>query len=512
MHLFKRYLRIALIFSAFFLNQNSFLAQSGSLELLPGAELLGYDNKTGAHRLVGSVNFLYQGNTMYCDSAHYFEKIKAVKAYGNVHITKDDINLYCDSLYYDGKNKKAKLWGHVRARDMEYKIITDSLDYDAKNGLGVFRNKGKIESIVSNESITSQFGYFYPESKDFFFKGNVKYKNDDLTMSTDTLQFTYSKQISTFYGPTTIKKGTTKLYCEKGWYNVKTEEGSLIKNASLVDASKTIKGDTLLYQPKKGLSIAKGHVYYEDTTEKTKYYGNYGKISDIEHSTLLTGNCQIFKVQKTDTILIAADTIFNQNDTLDSPLYYNAYHNVRLYNKDMQAISDSLHFTDSIQKMDFFGSPIIWSKNIELKADTLEVYLTDSVIDRVFLKQNATAIMELDSGKFYNQVAGNNMDAFFKDGEIYKTLVNGNAQTIFYPEEMIKTDSAVIIKRLGMNYLLSSDLKIFLDSGEVTKLTYNTEPEGIFYPIEELNEDIQFIDKFSWNFAVRPKRLLFQIP
>jgi hypothetical protein len=178
----------------------------------------------------------------------------------------------------------------------------------------------------------------------------------------------------------------------------------------------------------------------------------------------------------------------------------------------MQAISDSLHFTDSIQKMDFFGSPIIWSKNIELKADTLEVYLTDSVIDRVFLKQNATAIMELDSGKFYNQVAGNYMDAFFKDGEIYKTLVNGNAQTIFYPEEMIKTDSAVIIKRLGMNYLLSSDLKIFLDSGEVTKLTYNTEPEGIFYPIEELNEDIQFIDKFSWNFAVRPKRLLFQIP
>ena len=118
------YLKIALLLSAFFLNPISNWAQSGTLELLPGSEFLGFDSKTGAHRLVGTVNFNYQGNTMYCDSAHYFEKNKEVRAYGNVHITKKDVNLYCDSLFYDGKNKKAKLWGHVRARDLEYKIIT----------------------------------------------------------------------------------------------------------------------------------------------------------------------------------------------------------------------------------------------------------------------------------------------------------------------------------------------------------------------------------------------------
>ncbi len=512
MLLINRNFKIALLLSAFFLNQHTYFAQSGTLELLPGSELLGYDVKTGAHRLIGTVNFVYQGNTMYCDSAHYFEKKKAVKAYGNVQITKDDVNLYCDSLYYDGKNKKAKLWGHVRARDMEYKITTDSLDYDAKKGRGTYRNKGKIESITSNESITSQFGYFYPESKDFFFKGNVKYRNGDLTMSTDTLQFTYSKQLSTFFGPTTIKKGKTIMFCEKGWYNVKTEEGSLIENAYLIEESKTIKGDTLLYQPKKGLSIAKGHVYFEDTIEKSKLYGNYGEISDFEHSTLLTGNSRIVKIQKNDTIYVSADTIFSQNDTLDQPLFYNAYHNVMVYNSAMQAVSDSLHFADSIQKMELFGSPIIWSKNTELKADTMHVYLADSVIKNVHMYHNAFAIMELDSGEFYNQVNGNIMEALFRDGEIYETIVDGNAQTIFYPEETVKTDSNTIIKRMGMNALISNDIKIFLDSGEVTKLIYNTEPEGIFYPMEELNADVQFIEGFSWNEALRPRKLSFSIP
>ena len=83
-------------------------AQKNILELLPGSEKLGYNEKTGAHRLVGSVNFSYQGNTMYCDSAHYFDKTQEVRAYGNVHVTKDEINLFCDSLYYNGKTRKAK--------------------------------------------------------------------------------------------------------------------------------------------------------------------------------------------------------------------------------------------------------------------------------------------------------------------------------------------------------------------------------------------------------------------
>jgi hypothetical protein len=140
----------------------------------------------------------------------------------------------------------------------------------------------------------------------------------------------------------------------------------------------------------------------------------------------------------------------------------------------------------------------------------MDVYLADSIIESVHMRQNAFAIMELDTGKYYNQVSGNFMDAYFKDGEIYKTTVSGNAQTLFYPEETTNTDTTIILKRLGMNALMSSDLKIILDSGEVKRLIYNTEPEGIFYPMEELNEDIQFIDGFKWNAALRPKKTLFQ--
>lgn len=502
---FKNIFKIALSSGAFFLLPFFTIAQNNILELLPGSDKLGYNEKTGAHRLIGSVNFRYQGNTMYCDSAHYFDKTQEVRAYGNVHITKDDINLFCDSLYYNGKTKKAKLWGHVRVRDLEYKLTTDTLEYDAKKAQGIYRHGGKIESIASNEVLTSRIGYFYPESKSFFFSGKVKYRNDDLVMNTDTLQYIYAKQTTYFYGPTKINKGNTVMFCERGWYNIETEEGSLIKNAEILEENKIIRGDTLLYQPLLGLSIGKGNVYFKDTTQKIEFYGDYAKSSEKEHYSYLTGHALGVKIQKNDTIYFHADTLFNQNDTLGKALYSKAYKNVKIYNHSIQAICDSLQFDQSGEILELYHNPIVWSQNAELKGTRMVIYTNDSLIEKIHIEQNASAVMEIDSGLYYNQIAGKEIMAFFKNNELIRSDVTGNAKTIFYPEQEDKSDSLITIKRLGMNRLYASELKIHLDSGEIIGITYLDKPDGVFYPMNQIKKEEQFIPDFEWNAILRPK-------
>ena len=84
--------KIALIIGAIFLLNYQANAQKNTLELLPGSNTFEFNQKTGTHRLIGSVSFIYQGNTMYCDSAHYKEQLQEVHAYGNVHVTKNDLN------------------------------------------------------------------------------------------------------------------------------------------------------------------------------------------------------------------------------------------------------------------------------------------------------------------------------------------------------------------------------------------------------------------------------------
>jgi lipopolysaccharide assembly outer membrane protein LptD (OstA) len=502
---FKNILKIALVTGAIFLLPHFAWSQKNVLELLPGADKLGYNEKTGAHRLVGSVSFIYQGNTMYCDSAHYFDKTQEVRAYGNVHITKDDINLFCDSLYYNGKTKKAKLWGHVRVRDLEYKLTTDTLEYDAKKSQGIYRHGGKVESIVSNEVLTSRIGYFYPESRSFFFSGKVNYKNNDMTMTTDTLQYIYAKQTTYFFGPTKIKRGKTNMYCEKGWYNIETEEGSLLKNASIIEESRTIKGDTLLYQPKLGLSIGKGNVYFKDTSQAMEFQGDYAKYSEKEFYSFITGHALAVKIQEKDTIYIHADTLYNQNDTLGKVLYSKGYNNVKIYNSAIQSVCDSIIYDQSSGKMELYKDPIVWSQNAELKGGKMDVFLNDSLIEKILISDNASVVMEIDSGKYYNQIAGKEITSFFKDNELIRSDVNGNAKTLFFPEEETKTDSSLVIKRLGMNRLYASMLKIYLDSGEISGITYFDKPDGVFYPMNQIKVEEQFIPGFKWNEMIRPK-------
>jgi hypothetical protein len=154
------------------------------------------------------------------------------------------------------------------------------------------------------------------------------------------------------------------------------------------------------------------------------------------------------------------------------------------------------------------AKPIIWTQNTELKGTKMDVFLKDTLVEKILVSGNANAIMEVDSGNYYNQIAGKDMIAWFENNEVVRTDVQGNAHTIYFPEETTKTDSTFQKKRMGMNRVVASDLRIFLDSGEVNAITYFDKPDGVFYPMNQIKQSEQFINGFSLNPALRPKSAL----
>ena len=494
----------ALFTGAFFLTEFLF-AQKNILELLPGSEKIYFDKKPDLHRLVGSVSFNYQGNTMFCDSAHYQERNKIVRAYGNVQIRKNDINLFCDSLYYNGSSKYAKLWGHVRVRDSEYKITTDSMDYDAKIGKGIYRQFGKIESIISDEKITSKIGYFYPQKRSFFFSGNVIYNKEKLGITTDTLQFSYEKQTAYFYGPTKIINDSVTIICKKGWYNVERKEGTLFKKAEIIQKNSLIRGDTLYYNGAKQSYEGWGNIFYKDYEQNLIFIGNRAYSSNEKKYAYLTGNALALKVQKKDTVYIHADTLHLYKDSLNNLKEITGNKHVKIFNNSIQSVSDSAFYQPNNDKLFLRSNPIVWARNAELKGQKMDITLTDTIIDKIVIYGEANVIMEVDSGNYYNQISGKEMIAWFNQNELVRADVKGNACTIYFPEEETKTDTTFQKKRIGLNRVFASDLKIYLDSGEVKGITYFEKPDGIFYPMDQINKEEQFIKGFSLNPLLRPK-------
>ena len=478
------------------------------MELAPGAEKLIYNKETGEHRLIGNIHITYQSNVIYCDSASYFEKSSLLKMYGNVHLNKrDTLNLYCDSLHYDSKTKKAKLWGNVRIRDKDYKITTDSLDFDSKNDVAIYHNGGRIESTLKKETLHSKAGYFYPKSKNITVSGNVLFKNESSTMYSDSLRYHYSSKKAFFYGPTKIiRTDKTKIICKKGWYKMDTEEGVLQDNASISKEHQFVSGDSLYINELKGISVGNGNVFYSDNQKGLGFRGDKFYSSKNNNKSYLTGRAIVEYKLKDDTLFIHADTLFTFTDSTEQLSLIKGYHKARFFSHKTQGICDSLTYKRQQGVLEMYNQPIVWSNKAELKGEKIQIYLKDSILERAEIEIKATVITEVDSVKLYNQVGGKNIIAYFNtNNELKKIDVNGNAQTIYFPEETVKKDSVIEIQRKGMSRLYSSDIKIYVDSNEFSKVVYLDQADGVFYPMEKINKEEQFIVGYSWNPLLRPK-------
>jgi lipopolysaccharide export system protein LptA len=493
---------------AFFLFTQPLTAQN-LLELLPGSDKLIVDNTLGYQKLVGNVRFKYQGHLMYCDSALFYDKKGEVFAYGKVHINKQDtLNLYCDSLYYNSKTRLAKLWGNVRVRDREYKLETDTLDYDAKIGAAIYRHGGKITHIRRNDKLTSKVGYYYPDSKNFFFRKDVVYNDDRYHVTTDTMKFQSLSELLFFYGPTEIyqKEEKRTIQCNRGVFDMKKNEGEFIDRAAILEPGKSVFGDTLRYFSESQRSIGLGNVRVRDSVENIEFRGGYAVSDGNERSHFLTKKPLAILFQSEDTTYIQADTLYSISDTLNSMEFMRAHHQVRIFSTKYQGICDSLAYTQSDSLMKLYRNPVLWTENNQLTGEFMQIKREKDHIRHAKILGKALAVSEVDSGQFYNQVAGRDMDGYFTQGKLTLVHVQGNARTIYFPEEEKENDTAKIVTRNGMNRLYSSEMKLYLDSGEVRGLTSIEQPDGAFYSLDKIPEKERKVDQFIWRPADRPRR------
>lgn len=475
------------------------------VELLEGSDEIKLDGKTGDYIVKGNVVFKKDNTLLYCDSAYYNFTKKNIRAFGKIHLNQEDtLNMFCDSLFFDMNRDYAKLYGNVRIRNNEYRLTTDSLDYDLKRDVGIYKNRGLITSISSNDSLSSVVGYFYPKADRFNFRDEVVYKNDEYTITTDTLQFNSQSKLAYFFGPTHIVGDSIKMYCEKGWYDINKDVGLLENNAYVDRQELYIGADSLYYSSTDSLYIGQKNVEIIDTINKVAFTGDYAVNDEKKNYAFITGHTLAKRFDTKDTLYIHADTLYNYLDSLREPLLMQAFYNVKLFRGDMQGVCDSLTYNRVIGEMNLYNEPILWAKNAQLTGDTITIYEENDEIQRAFLRNNGLVVTNVDSTNYYNQVAGTSMNAYFDSTEIRRVDIEGNAQTIYFLEDETEDDTLIVVERKGMNRLYASDITLRFDKGDIETATYRESPDGLLYPMNQIDQKEEKVQHFKWSNERRP--------
>ncbi|MDE5572089.1 MAG: hypothetical protein K2I86_08600, partial [Prevotella sp.] len=299
---------------------------------------------------------------------------------------------------------------------------------------------------------------------------------------------------------TDITSGGSHIYSENGYYNTRTEQSQLFSRSVIRDGGKTLIGDSVYHNAADGTNYAYRNVIYNDTVNKNMLMGDYCEYNDSTGYAMATQRAVTIDYSQRDSLFMHADTfkIFTFNIRTDSVYRkIHAYHHVRAYRVDVQAVCDSLVYNSQDSCMTMYQDPIVWNQNQQLFGEEIRVYMKDSTIDHAHVIGQAFSAEQMADSVHFNQVSSKEMKAFFQKGEIRESHAIDNVLLVYYPID--DSDSTLI----GLNYTETPLLKMFLENRQMKKI-WLEKPSGVLYPMTQIPPDKYFLPQYAWFDYIRP--------
>ena len=245
-----------------------------------------------------------------------------------------------------------------------------------------------------------------------------------------------------------------------------------------------VRGDVEMVSKEENLIIYSQAVDYYKGDEITKVFNN-AWVAKVTNDL--------------DTLFITADTLVSIDSDIPENKRLLAYHNVKIYKKDMQGVADSLVYVGADSTIYFYRDPVLWNTGNQMTADSVSMLIENNNISKIFLVRNAFVVSQDTLGN-YNQIKGRDMTAEFSDGTIQQVIVRGNGESLYF---VFDEDDLTFT---GINRIICSNILIRFREGRVYDLNFYVQPDASFIPPHELTEEMKTLKGFSWKGDVRPTR------
>lgn len=465
-------------------------------------EIINSDNtfaNTNKHpdywRLIGNVSFKHNNAIMNCDSAYHYISEDKMKAFGKIKITQgDSIMVSGKTLTYFGKENHADIKGKVILIDNKMILKTEQIFYNLNTNIASYPFNGEI--LESEKKIISKKGVYHLNIHKFIFKDSVQVIGKGYKILTDNMHYNTNSEITYFFGPSYITSDNKTIYCENGWYNTISDIAQFRKNAYITTNEYLLKGDSLYYNKNKRYSKAFSNVELIDTVENMIVFGDVAEYFELEEKVIITKKPLLQLLFEDDTLFMHAKKFISQQNKKEKKIL--AYNKVKFFKADFQGKCDSLtyNFADSIVEM--FSSPILWSNEFQITADSIQFLMYRGRIDRMYIKSKPMIIAQEDSLD-YNQIKGKKMIGVFINNTINKMEVIGNGQSILF----VKDDKE---NKIGLNYIESTDLTLYFKDNKLHDVTYQIKPNSITTPYQDIKEEDRYLKGFLWRGLEKPNK------
>ncbi|WP_350287487.1 OstA-like protein [uncultured Croceitalea sp.] len=451
----------------------------------PGASIFSKDDDR-------QVQFEHQGADLWCDIAIFYSGENRLKAIGNVRLQQgDSIEMNSGKINYDGNTKLAKAWENVDLTDGQMTLTTDTLYFNREEQQSFYNSGGKV--VDSANILTSKIGTYFMELKKVQFQDSVHIDNPEYIIDSKQLDYYRLSKNAYMYGPSTIVGEEYTIYCERGFYDTKIEQGYGVKNTKINYSNRIIEGDSVYFDKASSFASATNNIVVTDTINNGVIRAHYAEVFKEKDSVFATKRAVAINLVQQDSLFIHGDTLMITGKPEERVL--RAFRNAKFYKTDMSGKCDSIHSEEKTGLTKLITNPIIWNVENQMTGDTIHLIsdLETEKLDSLKVIENAF-IISLDTiGKTgYNQAKGVNLYGKFIENELKIIDLVKNTEVIYY---MYNDDNELI----GIDKTICSKIRLVMENSDIEDITFFVNPDGNIFPEKDLPVESRKLKGFIWR-------------
>lgn len=440
------------------------------------SQIMEYDGNKEEITLIGDAHFEDSTTNATADRIIYNEKTGVTILQGKAHIVDDNRNITGDTVTYDSRQGTYATRGRSHIVDGAQILDANKVDYDKERELAIATGNVILQDTSEKLTVVAEFAE-HSKKKNYFKASGGKYGRPLLIKEIDKDSFYISADTLMSLEP---KPDTLAAAKTDSIETITTDSSAVVipKPAAQKAAEQPVKSKS----NKKESAVPQK--LFEIPTAK---------------DSLKTEPIVVQDSLKTDSLAAPPNrqpsTVNRQPKEKDARIIL-AYHDVRIFKSDLQALCDSLSYSSVDSMFRLFQQPIIWSDTSQFTADTVNIQLANDKIDRIFLRQNSFIINSPDEF-FFNQIKGKHSVAMFDSSELRKVRVEGNAESVYYALDDNKA-------YIGVNKTVCSEMLIHFGNNEVEGIKFYTQPKATLFPMAKADHEGLKMQGFNWQIGRRP--------
>ncbi len=451
----------------------------------PGASIFSKDDER-------QVQFEHKGADLWCDIAIFYSQENRLRAIGNVRLQQgDSIEMNSAKLDWNGDTSLAKAWENVDLSDGKMTLTTDTLYFDREKQLSYYRSGGKVVDSVN--ILTSKIGTYFTELKKVQFKNSVHIDNPEYIIDSEQLDYYRISKNAYMYGPSTITGEEYKIYCERGYYDTKIEQGYGVKNTRIDYSNRIIEGDSVYFDKASSFASATNNIKVTDTINKGVIRAHYAEVFKEKDSVFATKRAVAINLVQQDSLYIHGDTLMITGKPESRIL--RAFRNAKFYKTDLSGKCDSIHSEEKTGLTKLITDPILWNIDNQITGDSIHLIsdLETEKLDSLKVLENAFIIsLDTISKTGYNQAKGKNLYGKFIENELKIIDLVQNTEVIYY---MYNDDQELI----GIDKTICSKIRLLMANSDIEDITFFVNPDGDIFPETDLPVESRKLKGFIWR-------------